>query len=211
MKSIELFTTTVDAVGMDTDISGPAMIALLIPVLWCTLLFLVCAYLALIEKTSSAVCKVVLALGIVVVPALWTPYAVADFDYSEDTLHRMVKVPARDAHSSFRLTEREAPTPGPENKTVVAAVHDKFQDELDQHRDTLDKMGLSEQCDILRELNEDPNAVSVLCGGYLAEPVIARGMELTPVVKTSADQAWWPWSIDARAVEVTARIEIDKK
>ena len=209
MKTVELFTTTVDAVGMDTDISGPAMIALLIPVLWCTLLFLVCAYLALIEKTSSAVCKVVLALGIVVVPALWTPYAVADFDYSEDALHRMVKVPARDAHSSFRLTGRVA-LPGPKNKTVVAAVHDKFQDELGQHRDTLDKMGLSEQCEILRELNEDPNAVSVLCGGYLAEPVIACGMKLIPVIETSADQAWWPWSVDPRNVEVTASIEIDK-
>ncbi|PZO97746.1 MAG: hypothetical protein DI609_12425 [Corynebacterium urealyticum] len=210
MKTIELFTTTVDAVGMDTDISGPA-IALLIPVLWCTLLFLVCAYLELIEKTASTARKVVLALGIVVVPALWTPYVVADFGYSKDALHRMVKVPAHDAHSSFRLTERAAPTPGPENKTVVAAVHDKFQDELDQHRDTLDKMGLGEQCEILRELNEDPNAVSVLCGGYLVKPVIARGMELTPVVNTSADQAWWPWSVDPHNVEVTARIEIDKE
>lgn len=209
MKTIELFTTTVDAVGMGTDISGPAMIALMIPVLWCTLLFLVCVYLALREKTASTARKAVIALGIVVVPALWTPYVVADFDYSEDALHRMIKVPALDSSSSFRLTERTAP-PGPENKTVVAAVHDQFQDELDQHHDTLDKMGLSEQCDILRDLNKDPNDMSVLCGGYLVEPVIARGMEVTPVIETSADHVWWPWSIDPHNVEVTASIKIDK-
>ena len=210
MHTIELFTTTVDAVGMDTDISGTAMVALIIPVLWCTLLFLVCVYLALREKTASTARKAVIALGIVAIPALWTPYVMADFEYSEDAIHRMIKVPSLDSSSSFRLTERSAP-PGPENKTVVAAVHDEFQDELGQHRGTLDKMGLSEQCDILRELNKDPNAVSVLCGGYLVEPVIARGMELTPVIKTSADQVWWAWSIDPHNVEVTASIKIDKK
>ena len=210
MKTIELFTTTVDAVGMGTDISGPAMIALMIPVLWCTLLFLVCVYLALREKTASTARKAVIALGIVVVPALWTPYVVADFEYSEDVLHRMVKVPALDAHSSFSIHRSEV-TPGPENKTVVAAVHDKFQDELDQHRDTLDKMGLSDQCEILRDLNKDPNDMSVLCGGYLVEPVVARGMEVTPVIETSADHVWRPWSIDPHNVEVTASIKIDKE
>ena len=211
MKTIELFTTTVDAVGMDTDISGPAM-GVFIPVLWFTLLFLVCTFLVLIEKKASAARKAVLALGIVAVPAMWTPYVVADFEYSEDALHRMIKVPALDAHSSFSISiHRREVTPGPENKTVVAAVHDKFQDELDQHHDTMDKMGLGEQCDILRDLNKDPNDMSVLCGGYLVEPVVARGMEVTPVIETSADAVWWPWSIDPHNVEVTASIKIDKE
>ena len=210
MTMIELFTTTVDAGGMDTATAGPAL-ALLMFAVGFTLFFIVWVYTTLREKTLNSAKKVVIALGVLIVPALWVPYVAADFEYSSSALHRITKMPSPDSHSSFKITGRVAP-PGPENKTVVAAVHDKFQDELDKNSGTLDKVGLGEQCDSLHSLNEDPHAVSVLCGGYLVEPVVANGLKITPVIETSADKAMYTaFSIDPHAVEVTARIEIDKE
>ena len=95
---------------------------------------------------------------------------------------------------------------------MVAAVHDQFQDELDNRDEALKDMGLDKECHHQASLEGNSrHGLSVLCGGYSLDPVITDKATLTPVIETSADDVWFPWFNNPHNVEVTASIEIDKK
>ena len=122
--------------------------------------------------------------------------------YGTNPLLRMVSTPAH----------ADEDNPGPDNKTVVAATHDQFQDELDTRHEGLEDLGLDKECHHQASLEGNSHdGLSVLCGGYSLEPVVTDKATITPVIKTSADEVWFPWFNDPHDVEVTASIEIDKK
>ena len=203
MKTVELFTTTVDAVGMDTEFTSGVYVLVLglgIP----TLLFLLLDVSDVVQGQKEGwkyenTWQLWAGTGLVLLACIG-PLLVDDFSsYSEHTIRRVSVVPKH----------VEKHTPSPEDRTVVAAVHDYFQKSVD--RDAFKELGLDKECHIQRDLTSSPESLSVLCGGYSLDPVIADNATVTPVIKTSADRAWWPWSVDPHNVEVTASIEIDKE
>lgn len=206
--SIELLHTTIDAVGLDTGFNSGSIamipfMAGLIP----SLIFLAITCSALVGlvarnwQEARHHGKYAAVLAVVVALVYW-PLVVDSHIYSENPLRRLVSSPA--------LVDEEHP--GSDNNTVVAAIHDQVQDELDRRREGLADLGADKECRTQMELTGNSrDSLSVLCGGYSLDPVVTDKATLIPSVTTDADEPWWPWSVDPHAVEVTVSIEVDKK
>lgn len=206
--TIELLRTTIDAVGLDsefTDDSTATMFFMLgvVPAFIFLALVLGVVGNAIDKKWDEARGYAKLAPVVAAVVALiYFPLVLDDSSYSANPLRRLISMPVH-------VDEKH---PGADNNTVVAAIHDQVQDELNTRRAGFKELGVDKECAVQASLaGNSRDGLSVLCGGYSLDPVVTDKATLTPTVETSADQSWWPWSIDARAVEVTARIEIDKK
>lgn len=210
MTTAELFTTTVDAVGMEVSPAedGSVILPFLLGAA-IVLVFLAFAFEALRNALAgrwSAArehADVVVVSGIVSALLCFPLTTDAFSAYGKNPmLLRTVSVPS---HSN-------EDNPGPDSNTVIAAVHDQFQDELDNRSEGLKDMGLDKECQTyLSMAGSSRDSVSVLCGGYSLDPVITDKATFTPVIETSADEVWLPWFSDPHNVEVTASIEIDKK
>lgn len=206
--TIELLRTTINGVGLDsefTDDSTATMFFMLGVVPF--FIFLALSVRAVghviskdwVQAQGSAKLAAVFAA---VVAVIYFPLMLDDSSYSANPLRRTISMPVH-------VNEEH---PNSDNNTVVAAIHDQVQDELDKRREGFKQLGVDKECAVQASLaGNSRDGLSMLCGGYSLDPVVTDKATLTPTVETSADKAWWPWSIDARAVEVTARIVIDKK
>ena len=206
--TVELLRTTIDAVGLDsefTDDSTASMFFVLGAVPSLILVALIVGVVGhMIGKEwsqardyarGSAVFAAVVAL-------LYFPLVLDDSSYSANPLRRTISAPAH----------VDKDRPGSDNNTVVAAIHDQVQDELDNRREGFKDLGLDKTCRTQSSLaGSSRDTLSVLCGGYSLDPVVTDKATLTPTVETSADKVWWPWSIDPHNVEVTVSVEIDKE
>lgn len=208
-STIELLRTTINAEGLDsefTDDSTATMFFMLGVVPFFILLALVVGAVGhviskdWVQARGSAKLAAVFAA---VVAVIYFPLVLDDSSYNANPLRRTISMPVH----------ADEEHPGPDNNnTVVAAIHDQVQDELDNRREGFKQLGVDKECAVQASLaGNSRDGLSMLCGGYSLDPVVTDKATLTPTVETSADKAWWPWSIDARAVEVTARIETAKK
>ena len=205
--TVELLRTTIDAVGMDTSFADDSAMSFLFMLgIFPLFILLMLGVGALADATlgnrsqaRDSAKKV--AVAAVVVALIYWPQFVDDSSYSANPLRRLVSAPAH----------VDKDQPGSDNNTVVAAIHDQVQDELDNRREGFKDLGLDKTCRTQSSLaGSSRDTLSILCGGYSLDPVITDKATITPVVETSADQAWWPWSIDPHNVEVTVSVEIDK-
>lgn len=206
--TIELLRTTINAVGLDSSLTytSTASTFFILGVIPFFILLAAMGGVAVNMAAESkqeahrygklaAICAVVSAL-------IYCPLVVDSDTYSENPLRRMSSAPA--------LVDEE--NSGSDNNTVVSVVHDQVQDELDTRREGLTDLGVDKACHTQKLLaGHSRDTLSVLCGGYSLDPVDTDKATITPVVETSADEPWWPWSIDPYAVEVTVSIQIDKK
>lgn len=206
--TIELLRTTIDAVGLDSKFTADSTASLLfmlgsVP----TLFFLALAFCAVVDlaagdKDEARGNAMFAAVCIAVVALIYWPVVVDDSSYSANPLRRTVSMPVHVDEDNL----------GSYDNTVVAAIHDQVQDELDYRSEGFKDLGLDKECRTQASLAGDSRGgLSVLCGGYSLDPVTTDKATLTPTIKTSADQVWWPWSIDPHNVEVTASVEIDKE
>mgnify|MGYP007127263539 CR=1 FL=1 len=207
--TVELLRTTIDAVGLDSKFTADSTASLLfmlgvVPIL----IFLALVFGAVVQCTAgdrdeardysmcAAVCAAVIAL------IYWPMVTDDSSSYNSNPLRRMISAPVHVDEDHL----------GSYDNTVVGAVHDQVQDELDRRDEGFKDLGLDKECRTQASLAGDSRGgLSVLCGGYSLDPVTTDKATLTPVIKTSADHVWWPWSIDPHNVEVTISIKIDKK
>ena len=206
--TIELLRTTIDAVGLDTSFADDSTMSLffMLGVIPCFILLVLVAgvigHLVSREWSQARSYGKGAAVAAVAVAFIYWPLGVDDSSYSETPLRRMVSAPAH----------VDEDRPGSDNNTVVAAIHDQVQDELGNRRAGFKDLGLDKTCRTQVSLaGSSHDALSVLCGGYSLDPVVTDKATVTPTVETSADQVWWPWSIDPHNVEVTVSVEIDKE
>ena len=97
-------------------------------------------------------------------------------------------------------------------KSLTALTHDDFMRNIDKHEDVLDDLGLDKKCNLIKSTADDPDEVSVLCGGYSLDEVETNSATLYPRLHTSADRALYDaWSIDPHNVDVHANIYIREK
>lgn len=204
--TIELFTTTIDAVGMDTQLSRGAVVFYLWLLSVFTFFFLgfvaVLAYNRDFTRKRATVSGVV---GVVLV-GLWSYFALAPGTYSENPWSRLARTPAAGVGGDALLSSTQ---PGPDGNNIAAVIHDQFQDELARH-DELQLYGLGEQCQTQREASKyEPAEESVLCGGYALTPVVTRGWNITPSITAEDDLiSSTAFTVDPHAMEVTAYISI---
>lgn len=205
--TIELFRTTIDAVGLDSRFTedSTASMGFMLGVLP-ILILLACVIGVLVALVSEkredvrsygklgAICVVATVL-------IYCPMVIDDSSsYNENPLRRTISMPVHADENN----------PGSDNNTVVAKIHEQFMGELDQRSNGLDELGLDKECRTQFSLaGGSDDAVSVLCGGYSLDSVTTDKATITPIIETSADKVWWPWAIDPHAVEVTARIDIE--
>ncbi len=205
--TIELLRTTIDAVGLDTSFADDSTMSLffmlgLVPcIILLALVVGVIGHLVSREWSQARSYGKGAVVTAAVVAFIYWPIAVDDSSYSENPLRRTISAPAH----------VDEDRPGSANNTVIAAIHDQVQDELGNRREGFKDLGLDKTCRTQSSLaGSSRDTLSVLCDGYSLDPVVTDKATITPVVETSADQAWWPWSIDPHAVEVTVSIQIDK-
>lgn len=75
-----------------------------------------------------------------------------------------------------------------------------------------DDLGLEKKCNLIKSTADNPDQVSVLCGGYSLDEVDTQFATLYPRLHTSADMAFYDaWSIDPHNVDVHAEIYIREK
>lgn len=205
-STIELFTTAIDAVGMDTQLSRGAVVFYLWFLSVFTLFFLgavsVLAYNRDFTRKRAAVSGVV---GVALV-GLWSYFALTPDTYSENPWSRLARTPAVGVGGDALLSNTQ---PGPNGNNITVVIHDQFQDELARH-DELQLYGLSEQCQTQREASEyDPDEESVLCGGYALTPVVTHGWKITPSIMAEDDLiSSTAFTVDPYAMEVTTYISI---
>ena len=206
--TVELLRTTIDAVGLDTSFADDSTMSLffMLGVIPCFILLALIAgavgHLASEEWSQARSYGKNAVVAAAVVALIYWPLMVDDSSYSANPLRRMISAPAH----------VDEDRPGSDSNTVVAAIHGQVQDELDNRREGFKDLGLDKTCRTQSSLaGSSRDTLSILCGGYSLDPVVTDKATITPVVETSADQAWWPWSIDPHNVEVTISIKIDKK
>lgn len=218
--TIELFTTTVDAVGMDTQMTfWASMFYIFLPV-FTVYLFIRLYWMSVDGLTHSNV--IVNGAFAVVMILLWVYLplsALMGGAYTENPWGRLIRTPAPGMIDTLFATNTPA---GPNAPNIAAVVHDRFQDELAQ-QDELKTLELEKQCQVLRDKNNfsDPNEESILCGGYALSSVVTSGWEIIPfIVAEDGDipplvhmdgDSIMPnssFSVDPHALEVTARLRI---
>ena len=205
--TIELFRTTIDAVGLDSGFTedSTASIGFMLGVV--PILILLACVIGVLVALVSEKREDVRSYGklgsicIVAAVLIYCPMVIDDSSsYSENPLRRTISMPVH----------ADEDNPGSDNNTVVAAVHELLMDELDQRSDGLDELGLDKECRTQSSLaGGADDTLSVLCGGYGLDSVTTDKATITPIIETSADKVWWPWSIDPHAIEVTVRIDIE--
>lgn len=207
--TVELLRTTIDAVGLDSKFTADSTASLLfmlgvVPVfLFLALTFGAVGHLAAGDRDEAREYTKFAVVTAVVVALIYWPVVTDDSSsYNSNPLRRMISAPVHVDEDHL----------GSYDNTVVGAVHDQVQDELDRRDEGFKDLGLDMECRTQASLAGDSRGgLSVLCGGYSLDPVTTDKATLTPVIKTSADQVWWPWSIDPHSVEVTVSVEIDKE
>ena len=227
--TIELFTTTVDAVGMDTHLTfWSIMFYIFLPV-FTVYLFIRLHWMSIHGLTFSNVTITgALAVAIILPWAHLAVTALAGSTYTENPWGRLTRTPSPGMTTVFASNNPAgffaSKTPaGPDAPNIAAVVHDQFQDELAQ-QDELKILELEKQCQVLREENDfsDPNEESILCGGYALSSVKTSGWEIMPfivaedenippLVHMDGDNIIMPnssFSVDPHALEVTARLRI---
>lgn len=224
--TIELFTTTVDAVGMDTHLTFWAiMFYIFLPV------FTLCLFIT----HSNVIVTCALAVVLVLPWVHLVVTALTGSTYTENPWGRLTRTPSPGMTTVFASNNPAgffaANTPAsPNAPNIAAVVHDQFQDELAQ-QDELKTLELEKQCQVLREENNfsDPTEESILCGGYALSSVKTSGWEIMPFI-VAEDESMPPlvkmdgdnfmpnssfsfipnssFSVDPHALEVTARLRI---
>ena len=229
--TIELFTTTVDAVGMDTQMTYWAIQFYIFLSVFTLFVFLPWFVLTLIEARNGSLTRSGLTITCIFTVAIllpWTYLALTTGSaYTENPWGRLTLTPAPGMTNTPTLgitnilSDSDTPA-GPNAPNIAAVVHDQFQDELAQ-QDELKTLELEKQCQILRDENyfSDPTEESILCGGYALSPVITFGWEIKPFIV--AEDGFMPpnalmdeerilpnssFSVNPHALEVTARLRI---
>lgn len=229
--TIELFTTTVDAVGMDTQLTYWAIMFYIFLSVFTLFAFLPLFVLALVEVRNGSLTRSSITITCVLAVVLALPWAYLALTtgsaYKENPLSRLTLTPAPGMTNTPTLgitsilSDSDTPA-GPNAPNIAAVVHNQFQDELAQ-QDKLKTLELEKQCQILREENDfsDPTEESILCGGYALSPVVTFGWEIIPFIVAEDD--YMPpnalmdeerilpnssFSVDPHALEVTARLRI---
>lgn len=205
-STIELFTTTIDAVGMDTQLSRGAVVFYLWLLSLFTLFFL--GFVIVLGCNRNFTRKRAAVSGVigVVLVGLWAYFALTPDSYIENPWSRLTRTPAVGVGGGALLSSTQ---PGPDGNNITVVIHDQFQDELARH-DELQLYGLDEQCQTQREASEyAPAEESVLCGGYALTPVVTNGWKITPSIMAEDDlMPNNAFTVDPYAMEVTARITI---
>lgn len=226
--TIELFTTTIDAVGMDTHLTFWAItFYILSPVV--IVYLLIRLYWMSVDGLTFTNVTINGALAVVLVLP-WAHLvltALTGSTYTENPWGRLTRTPSPGMTTVFASNNPAgffaANTPaGPNAPNIAAVVHDQFQDELAQ-QDQLKTLELEKQCQVLREENDfsDPTEESILCGGYALSSVKTSGWEIMPFI-VAEDESMPPlvkmdgdnfmpnssFSVDPHALEVTARLRI---
>lgn len=229
--TIELFTTTIDAVGMDTQLTYWAIMFYIFLSVFTLFAFLPLFVLALVEVRNGSLTRSSITITCVLAVVLALPWAYLALTtgsaYKENPLSRLTLTPAPGMTNTptlgitNMLSDSDTPA-GPNAPNIAAVVHNQFQDELAQ-QDELKTLELEKQCQILREENDfsDPTEESILCGGYALSPVVTFGWEIIPFIVAEDD--YMPpnalmdeerilpnssFSVDPHALEVTARLRI---
>lgn len=211
IHKLELFNTTVDATSMTPqDVITSGLIFAAVVIIIC---FLLSGAISLYQdyqdshrggdaREPSLVPHIIIALaGLVLflVPTLVMSNAQT---YSvEPTKRLFLKPPAQNR------VEPADPT-----QSLVALTHDDFMRSIDEHKDLLNDLGLDKKCNLIKSTADDPDRISVLCGGYSLDEVETHNAVLRPQLRTSADRAFYDaWSIDPHNVDVHAGIFIREK
>lgn len=221
--TIELFTTTIDAVGMDTQLTFWAIQFYIFLSIFTLFGFLPWFVLTLIEARDGSLTRssitITCAFAVVIILP-WAYLALTGGAYTENPWGRLIRTPAPGMTNTLFGSNTPA---GPNAPNIAAVVHNQFQDELAQ-QDELKILELEKQCQVLREENDfsDPTEESILCGGYALSSVETSGWEIMPfivaedaymppVVRMDDDRIILPanvFNLDPHALEVTARLRI---
>ena len=204
IHTLELFNTTVDATSMTPqDVITSALILAAVIIL---IGFLLNAVIALQQgdnaEEKSLVRHVIIFLTGITLFVIPTVVMSDAQTYSVQPTKRLfLKPPAQSR------IEPADPT-----KSLVALTHDDFMHSIDKHKDLLNDLGLDKKCNLIKSTADDPDAISVLCGGYSLNEVETNSALLRPQLRTSADRALYDaWSIDPYNVDVHAEIFIREK
>lgn len=206
--TVELLRTTIDAVGLDSEFTDDSTATIFFMLGVVPFFIFLALVLGVVGHTigknweeARGYAKLAPVFA-AVVALIYFPLVLDSSAYSANPLRRLVSAPAH----------VDKDRPGSDNNTVVAAIHDQVQDELDNRREGFKDLGLDKECAVQASLaGNSRDGMSMLCGGYSLDPVVTDKAALTPTVETSADKVWWPWSIDPHNVEVTVSVEIDKE
>lgn len=226
--TIELFTTTVDAVGMDTHLTFWAIMFYILSPVFIVYLLIRLYWMSVDGLTfTNVTINCAFAVVILLPWAHLVVTALAGSTYTENPWGRLTRTPSPGMTTVFASNNPAgffaSKTPaGPDAPNIAAVVHDQFQDELAQ-QDELKTLELEKQCQVLREENDfsDPNEESILCGGYALSSVKTSGWEIMPFI-VAEDESVPPlvqmdgdnfmptssFSVDPHALEVTARLRI---
>lgn len=209
--TLDLFDTTVDITTMTPkDVFTSVLIFLVVVVLVCILLSgAVSVYQDYQDyrrgddaREPSLVPHVIIALAGLALFAIPVWFMADAQTYSVEPTKRLFLKPP--AQSRVEPTD---PT-----KSLVALTHDDFMRSIDEHKDLLNDLGLDKKCNLIKSTADDPDRVSVLCGGYSLDEVETHNALLRPQLRTSADRAFYDaWEIDPHNVDVYAGIFIREK
>lgn len=208
IHTLDLFDTTVDVTSMTPkDVISSVLIFLAVVVLVCILLSAVVSFYQDRDDTKkqiehSLIPHIIIALAGLVLFATPTWIMSDAQTYSVQPTKRLFLKPP--AQSRMEPTD---PT-----KSLVALTHDDFVQNIDKHKDLLNDLGLDKKCNLIKNTADDPDKISVLCGGYSLDEVETHNAVLRPQLRTSADRAFYDaWSIDPHNVDVHAGIFIREK
>lgn len=209
--TLDLFDTTVDATSMaPKDVFGSVLIFLAVVALMCILLNgAVSLYQDYQDshrsgdaREPSLVPHVIITIAGLVLFAVPVWFMADAQTYSTEPTKRLFLKPP--AQSRVEPTD---PT-----KSLTALTHDNFVQNIDKHKDLLNDLGLDKKCNLIKSTADNPDTISVLCGGYSLDEVETHNAVLRPQLRTSADRAFYDaWSINPHNVDVYAGIFIREK
>ena len=208
IHTLDLFDTTVDATTMTPkDVFTSVLIFLAVVILICILLSAVVSFYQNRDDTKeqieqSLVPHIIIALAGLALFAVPVWFMSDAQTYSTEPTKRLFLKPP--AQSRVEPTD---PT-----KSLTALTHDDFMRSIDEHKDLLNDLGLDKKCNLIKSTANDPDRVSVLCGGYSLDDVETPNALLRPQLRTSADRAFYDaWSINPHNVDVYAGVFIREK
>lgn len=211
IHTLELFDTTVDVTSMTPQsVITSVLIFAAVVILIC---FLLSGAVSLYQdhqdshrggdtREPSIAPHVIIALAGLVLFAIPVWFMSDAQTYSTEPTKRLFLKPPAQSRVE----------PADPMKSLVALTHDDFIRTIDEHKDILNDLGLDKKCNLIKSTANDPNKVSVLCGGYSLDEVETQSAVLRPQLRTSADRAFYDaWSIDPYNVDVYAGIFIREK